>query len=499
MSEESMPQNESQPQNETQPQEQAPEVAVPQEPAAEPAAQSPEQVGLVSAYTSPAEGELPEAEKPFNVEITDAGTLRKKVTITVPRKRIAEKYNEIFGELAKSAQVPGFRAGHAPRRLIEKRFAKDAGTDVRNALVGESLQWTADNVKMQTIGEPSIDLEGIKLPDDGDMSYSFEIEVSPEFELPSLEGIPVKKVKLEITDQRVEEQLDMFRQRGAEYEPTSDPAVAGDVVSADVTVRGDGVEHEQKGATLRVAPGQVEGLPLVDLGTQLADKKAGDSIEIGVKVPEAHANESWRGKDATVTLTVKEVRRRVLPELNDEFARQQGYDNLDDLKLLVRRGMSMRLEQEVGENMREQVAQFLLDNTPFDLPEQMAARHADVALRRQFIHLMQMGIPQEKIQENLAELQVRSTEVSRRELKLQFILGKIADQREIKVEDGEVNARVAAMAREQNRRPERMRQELQADGTLGMIEDRIREEKALNALLEQAAITEVEPETKPAE
>jgi trigger factor len=473
------------PQDETTPQDQAPETTA-----------TSDAGGIVSADTPMTSAQLPEGEKPFAVTVDDAGSLRKKVTISVPRKRINEKFNEIFGELAKSAQVPGFRAGHAPRRLIEKRFAKDAGTDVRNALVGESLQWTAENVKMQTIGEPSIDLEAIDLPDNGDMSYSFEIEVAPEFELPSLEGIPVQKVKLEVTDQRVDEQMDMFRQRGVTYEPTTEATSAGDVVTADVVIRGDGVEHEQKETVMRVAPGQVEGLPLVDLGTQLADKKPGDRVEVGVKVPESHANEAWRGKDATVTLTVKDVRRRVLPELNDEYAKQQGYDNMDDLKNLVRRSLSMRMEQEVGQNMREQVAQFLLDNTPFDLPEQMAARHADVALRRQFINLMQMGIPQEKIEENMAELQARSTEMSRRELKLQFILGKIADKRELKVEDGEVNARVAAMAREQNRRPERMRQELQADGTLAVIEDRIREEKALDSLLEQATITEVEPETK---
>jgi len=491
MSEETKPQDETQPQ-----QEQAAETDAPQQ---ETAAPQQEQGGVVSADTPMESQELPEAEKPFAVDVADAGTLRKKVTITVPRKRINEKFNEIFGELAKSAQVPGFRAGHAPRRLIEKRFAKDAGSDVRNALVGESLQWTATNVKMQTIGEPTIDLEAIELPDNGDMAYSFEIEVAPEFELPNLEGIAVKKVKLETTDQRVEEQLDMFRQRGVTYEPTTEATSAGDVVTADVTVTGEGIDHDQKGSVMRVAPGQVEGLPLVDLGTQLADKKPGDSIEVAVKVPEAHANEAWRGKDATVAITVKEVRRRILPELNDAFAQQMGYDTVDDLRNLVRRGLSARMEQEVSSNMRDQVAQYLLESTQFELPEQMAARHADIALRRQFINLMQMGIPQEKIEENMAELQARSTEISRRELKLQFILGKIADKRELKVEEGEVNARIAAMAREQNRRPERLRQELQADGTIGVIEDRIREEKALDSLLEQATITEVEPETKPAE
>ncbi|MCL2701127.1 MAG: trigger factor [Phycisphaerae bacterium] len=486
MSDETKPQDETT--AETQSQETAPTQEQPQE-----------QGSIVSADTSMASNDMLEAEKPFAVDVTDAGALRKKVTITVPRKRINEKFNEIFGELAKSAQVPGFRAGHAPRRLIEKRFAKDAGTDVRNAMVGESLQWSAEHVKLQTIGEPSIDLEAIVLPDNGDMSYSFEIEVAPEFELPSLDGIEVKKVTLDVTDQRVEEQLDMFRQRGVTYEPTTEATRAGDVVTADVAIRGDGVEYDQKDAVMRVAPGQVEGLPLVDLATQLADKKPGDSIEVGVKVPESHATEAWRGKDATVAITVREVRRRILPELNDEFAKQMGYDTVEDLRNLVRRGLSARMEQETTENMREQVSQYLLENAQFELPEQMAARHADVALRRQFINLLQMGIPQEKIQENLAELQARSIEVSRRELKLQFILGKIADQRDIKVEEGEVNARVAAMAREQDRRPERLRQELQADGTLGMLEDRIREEKALNALLEKATITEVEPEAKPAE
>jgi len=433
-------------------------------------------------------------EKPYNVEVSDAGTLRKKVSITIPRKLIDAKFSDIFGDLAKSAQVPGFRPGHAPRRLIEKRFAKDAASDVRNAVIGESLNWTATNVKLQTIGEPNLELDTIELPEQGDLTYSFEIEVAPEFELPNLEGIEVKQAKADITDQRVDEQIEMYRQRYVKYEATTEAAANGDVVTADVKLTGDGIEQEIKDHVLRVAPGQVEGLPLVDLTTALEGKKAGDSASVSVKAPEAHANEAWRGKDVTVAIAIKEVRRRILPDLDDAFATQAGFDNITDLKGAVRRNMEKRSEYEVRENMREQVREYLLGSAQFDLPAQMADRHANVALQRQYVSLMQMGIPQEKIMENLAELQARATEVSRRELKLQFILGKIADKMELKVEEGEVNARIAAMARENNRRPEKVRQDLEQQGALMQIEDSIREEKALNALLEKAKVTEAQPE-----
>lgn len=451
--------------------------------------------------SAPETAQTPQDNLPKNkVTVEDAGTLKKKVTIEVPRERIDAKLNEMFGELGKTALIPGFRVGHAPRRLVEKRFGREVGEDVRNALVGESLQQAVAETKLSTLGEPELALDKIELPDKGSMTYSFEVEVAPEFELPELEGIEVKKPVLEITDQRVDEQIDQWRQGQAKFEPTTETAAAGDVVTADVRISGEGFnEHHVKDHVLRVAPGQVEGLPLVELPTALTGKKVGDSAGVTIKVPEAHPNETWRGKDATVELTLKEVRRRVLPQIDETFAQGAGFESLDQLRAQVRTSLANRLKVETQRMMRDQVCQYLTSKVQFDLPEGVAARHANRVLQRRYVDLLYRGVPREKIDENLTQLQAAAEQQAKADLKLTFVLGKVADKFEIKVEEGEVNSRIAAMANEYNRRPERMKQELEQEGTLGEVEVSIREEKALDALLTKAKVTEVTQEQLEAE
>jgi trigger factor len=450
-------------------------------------------------------GATPEAAPQDNlpknqVTIEEAGKLKKKVTVAIPRERIEAKMGEMFGELSRTALVPGFRVGHAPRRLIEKRFGREVGQDVRNALVGESLQSAIVDNKLNSLGEPELDLDKIELPDKGEMTYSFVIEVAPEFEMPGLEGIEVKKPILEITEERVTEQLEQWRQSQAKFEPTAEGAAAGDVVTADVRVTGDGfAEHHHKDHVLRVAPGQVEGLPLVDLPVALAGKKAGETASLTIKVPEAHPNEVWRGKDATVELTLSQVRRRILPEINEDFAKTTGYESLEQLRQQVRTSLQVRLQSETQRAMRDQVCQYLLGKTQFELPEGLASRHATRLLQRRYVDLLQRGVPREKIDENLAQLQAAVEQQAQSDLKLTFVLAKVADNFGLKVEEGEVNARIAAMANEYNRRPEKMKQELEQEGTLGEVETSILEDKALDALLAKAKISEVTPEQLAAE
>jgi len=442
--------------------------------------------------------DAPQAEgdnlPPNRFEVEDSGTLKKKITITVPHERIEAKYDEMYGEIGQSAQVPGFRIGRAPRRLIEKRFGKEVSSDVRNSLIGEALGEVDEKSDLKTIGEPELNLDEIQLPDEGDMTFSFEVEVQPEFELPELTGMEVKKPKIEIDDTRIDEYLEEMQGARARYIETDEPAAEGDLLAAGATIRGEGLETvERPGLTLRVAPGQIEGLPLVDLGEQLAGKKAGDTLELAITAPESHPNEDWRGKELKITLHISQVRRREVPEINDEFASSWGLDSMQELRELVRERLAGRVEAEVLRSMREQVAENLLDKTSLDLPEGVAKRHAAGVLRRQYIEMLQMGIPRERIDERITELQTAAAEQAERELKLQFILGRIAEEKSLAVTEGEVNARIAQMAAMYNRRPERLRQELAADGSLAQVESSLLDDKAVQWILDQAKIVEVDP------
>ena len=434
---------------------------------------------------------LPENE----VAVEDAGTWRKQVTVTIARERIDAKRDEMFGELAQSAQVPGFRVGHAPRRLVEKRFGKEVNSDVRNALLGEALGGAIEKTELKTLGEPDIDLDAIELPDEGEMSFSFEVEVVPEFEMPELTGIAIDRPKIEITDEKVTEYLDQLRQGRAVYVDTDKAAAEGDHVTAGARITGEGIEPvDRPGLDLRVAPGQIEGIPLVDLGKKLKRAKAGKTVSMTVTVPAAHPNEEWREKELTIEITVSQVRRRELPELDAAFAEKLGFDSVDELREFVKSRLEGNVVTETSRAMRSQVQRYLLDNTEFDLPEGVAARHTERVLQRRYIDLLRQGVPRETVDERMAELQAAAAEQARQDLQLQFILAEICEQKEIEVTEDEVNARVASMAGMYNRRPERMRQELEQDGSLDALRNSIAEDKALDLLLADADITDVTPD-----
>ena len=435
-----------------------------------------------------------------SVDVSDAGMLKKAVTVTIPRQRIDAKYDEMFGELSESAQVPGFRIGHAPRRLIEKRFGREVSRDVRNALIGESLGDALEQADLKTLGEPDIDLDAIELPDEGDMSFTFEVEVQPEFELPDTEGIRLERPVIEATDERIDRFVEDARMRFARHEETDEPARPGDELLAGVTINGEGVAPvERHGLTLRVAAGQIEGLPLLELGEALEGKRPGDTAELKIVVPEAHANEAWRGKELTVTIEVSQVRRRLLPELNDEFAQSAGFDTMEEMRDFVADRLRTRIAVEVQRSLRRQVCDYLLENTEFDLPEGVVARHTTRLLQRRYVDLLSQGVPREQIDEQLTRLQAEATEQARDDLKLSFILGKAADEAGVEAEEAELNARIAQMASAYDRRPERLRQELSQDGSLESVVQNVREDKVLDAMIEKAEVVDVEPDQGDAE
>ena len=473
---------------------------------AEPQADQPAPDEDADSQLAQTEGDAPaeaEAEQPaqpeYDVQVEDLGKLKKKVTITVPASAITAKREEMFGELSHSAQVPGFRIGRAPRRLIEKRFGREIGDDVRNALIGQSLGKAMERGDLKALGEPELKLEDIALPETGDLVYDFEVEVAPEFALPELKGIEIKKPILAVSDERIDAALDRMRQREARYDTADEPAAKHDVVVVRAKVSGEGIDELETTVTLRVAPGQVEGLPLVDLGDQLDGKKAGDVVTVTVKVPEVHPTEAWRGKEATVQLTVNEVRKRSLPEIDDEFAARMSYQSLAELREYIAGRMTEQVEQEAQRAMRDQVHQYLLGKTSFELPEGVAKRHMARMLQRRLLDLLQAGMTQEQVQENMAMIESAIAQEADRDLKLAFILQRVAEEKGIAVSDEELNARVAQMAMYQDRRPERYRQELEAEGNLQQVAVSLQEEMAANVLLADATIVEVTPEQLAAE
>src|SRR3954470_14563787 len=217
----------------------------------------------------------PEQDFTYNVKVEDAGPGSKKVSVEIPQERIAAKLASQFKDLRKQAAIPGFRPGHAPQKLVEKMFASDVRNQVRGDLIRESYEQALEKNSLQVLGEPEFEQEEIELPESGSLTYTFSVEVQPEFTLPDLAQLKVKKPKIDINDENVEQAMTNLRQQQGTLIPVEDRGVeAGDYLVADVHVKdGDNILAHQHDAQVVARPGRIAGLEVADLDKQLEGAK----------------------------------------------------------------------------------------------------------------------------------------------------------------------------------------------------------------------------------
>jgi trigger factor len=441
--------------------------------------------------------DAPDAQEDFAYPVTveDAGPGSKKVSVEIPRDRIDQKIQEQFKELRQQAPIPGFRPGHAPQKLIEKRFASDVRDQVRRTLISESYEQAIEKNNLQVIGEPEFqDIESIQIPDKGPLTYSFQVEVQPEFVLPDLSNLRVKRPKINISDENVDQAMNNLREQQGTLTPIEDRGVqAGDYLTADVHVRVDGNEvAHQHDAQLVARPGRLAGIEIKDLGEQLEGLKADETRTVTAKGPDTHPNESVRGKDIEVEVSLKDLKRLDLADVTPQFLADLGFETEQDLRNALRQQMVEKIDYDVQQAMREQVNRYLLENTMLELPAKLSDRQADRIVSRRAIDLMMRGMPREQVEANIERLRGGAAEEAQRELKLFFILQKLANDEKIDVDEGELNGRIASLAIQQGARPERMKQEMAKDGSLANLYIQLREQKAVDRVLANAKVEDVD-------
>ncbi len=446
------------------------------------------------------------AEQKTNSKITieDAGPSRKKLTIEIPAETVDEHLGNSLETLAVEAQLPGFRKGHAPKRLLEKKFGGTIRDEAKKQLIATAYSEAVEQHKLRVIGEPSAEkLSEVQVEQGKPVVFTVDVEVAPEFELPKLEGIAVKKPVVEVTDEMVESELERIRINEGSLEERQEPE-AGDYLTGHGVMKGE-VEGKEEtfydipGAVVRVPPADAEGKGMIlgvlveDFAKQLGLPKPGETATIKVKGPENHENERLRGVDLTVTFKVDRV-DRIVPASNDDVVSKYGMESVDQLKNIVRQRLEQRTMVQQQTVMRQQIARHLLDNVEMELPERLTSGQAERTLHRRRLELLYRGVDEQRIEEHMAEMRASSSQQAARELKLFFILDKVAEQEGVRVEEHEINARIYQIAMERGERPEALRQQLIANRQVGTIFQQIREHKAMDALIAKAEIQEMPAE-----
>jgi trigger factor len=448
-----------------------------------------------NADTAVAEQEQDEKDFEYPVTIEDAGPGAKKVSIEIPRDRIEKVMEQQFKELRQQAAIPGFRPGHAPQKLIEKRFQGDVKDQVRRQLISESYQQAVEKNKLQVIGEPEFDdPDKIQLPEEGSLTYSFQVEVQPEFTVPDTSALKVRRPRVDISDENVEQAMNNLREQQGTLIPVEDRGVEPkDYLTADVHVKVDGnVIAHQHDSQLVARPGRVAGVQVDDLDKQLEGMRVGEKRTIRITAPETHPNEALRGKEAEVEVELKDIKRLELAEVTPEFLAELGFANEEELKGALRQQMEEKIRYDVQQAMREQVNKFLLDNVQFELPKKLSDRQAERVVSRRAIDLMMRGMPREQVEASVERLRHGAQDEAARELKLFFILQKIANDQNVDVDEAELNGRIAMLAAQRGRRPEKVKQEMAKDGSLASLYVQMREQKAVDRLLAGAQVEEVD-------
>lgn len=459
------------------------------------------------AEAKPDEAQEPEAP-PVGVAIEDVGPARKRLTIEVPAERVAETLRDSYGRLREDAQLPGFRKGHAPMRLIEKRFSESIRDDVRGQLVGECFREALAAESLDVIGEPDVkDPEEIVLPEEGPMTFEVEVEVAPELALPPLEGIRVEKRARTTTDEDVERMVgNLRRDRGSIEMVDAAPIERGDYVECDLHVlagenAGPDAEellhHPRATAMVSIeeghATGVIEGILVNDLADHLLGRAVGDELTLSVKGPPHHGDERIRDQPVTLRANLSAVARR-RPATDEALCELLGADNFAEVRDLLRGELERTAESEQRRAMHEQISDYLIREVALELPEKATLRQTQRMLALHRMQMVEQGVPDEEIAQRVAELGAASEEAARGQLKHFFILAQAARQLEIEVSQEEINARIAGMARSQRRRPEKLRQDLEHRNELDYVELQVREYKTLDRILDLADVVEVPAE-----
>ena len=450
-------------------------------------------------------------------EIEELGGCRRRMKALVPVAKVREELDRNYRDLAQTVQIPGFRKGRVPRRLLESRYGDDIKSEVKESIVATSFSEVVEERELQVFSSPKFD--NVTFENDADLTYEAEFEVRPEFELTSYKAIEVTRDSVEFDEADIDAELQKIRKQLGELEPAGSGDVGADgYVNASYTLLVDGNEVKRVDkATFQPGSNVLDQFYIEDLADKLAagDMTSETPFSFDVKIPAHYPDEVLRGKEAKLELAVKEALRLKLPDLDDEFARAAQYESLDELKAEIVKTLKQRKEREVERRMEESILETLVAATEIEVPETLV----ETQLRRNRMDkeqvLLEQGYTREQVEEFFAKEAAadqadgagedgkteetggdengdNSTAEIRQHAKKFFILEAVAEKEKIFATEQNVEDRSAQMAHHYGMSPEKFRVELERGERLNELRQSLKHEKVREFLRKAAKITNLE-------
>jgi trigger factor len=422
--------------------------------------------------------------------IENLGPTRVRLAIEVPWGDLDHAFGEVYKELGRQVRVPGFRPGKVPNRILDQRIGRPVVIEqvVQHAVPEVYSEVVREN-QVRVLSQPDVEVTRV---DDGEaIAFTAEVDVAPQLELPSLEGLAVTVDDVEVTDEEIDAQIDTMRERFAMLTGVERPAADGDYVSIDLeaTLNGEVLEDgTTTGMSYEVGSGQLmEGLD---------EAVRGLSADEGTTFSTALLSGEHAGEMADITVTVRTVKAKDLPELDDEFASTASeFDTIAELREDVRTRLGRVKTLQQGAQARDKLVEHLLEATEVPVPEKLVATEVAWRTRAMENELQQAGMDWDAY---FSAAGVESKDVYDAEMKenvenairTQFVLDSIADAREVTVDNDDLSAQIMAQAQRSRVSPEQYAQQLQQGGNIADFVADVRRTKALAQLLEETTITD---------
>jgi trigger factor len=432
----------------------------------------------------------------MQVNIEELSAVERKLSFTLDAAKIDAALNEAYRNLGKQVKMPGFRPGKVPRKVLEQRFGKHIGGEVGGQLISEAFDAAIDEHDLFPVSQPIVEQGTLKAGTP--YEFSVTVEIKPSVSVEGWDGLDVEWERAEVTDEQVQAELDELASRNATFEAADKDHKAGegDLALVDITATADGLEDK----TLEGYPIQVGaesyGMPLsIFLAPKVVGKKTGGKGTAKGEVPTGALGDEWDGVEATVKFVVKEIKTQKMPTLDDDFAQDEGHESLELLKADIR----FKLGEQLRKHLRSHAADFALDKlgelNPFEVPRGLVRAEAEGMLQQQMRQFAGMGqrMPQIRLEQLGEEAQANFLEQAETMVRRALILEAVAEAAKVEVTDADVDEKIAEMATEIGQQPAAVKGLLMKQGGMDGLKSRIREEKAVDTILERANIVEIEP------
>jgi trigger factor len=415
---------------------------------------------------------------------------RREIQVEVPADVVARQTETILEKYQKLARIPGFRRGHVPQSILRQRFAEEIKSEVVEALVPRYFRQEAEKQGLQPVSQPRV--TDLNVNDGEPLRFKAEFEVLPPIDLSDYENLRVEPADTTIDDEDVAAALERLREQQATYTTIDEERQLQDGDFAQVTLDGTPAEAtaDQKPVHMDEVMVEIGGKNTVnDFSEQLRGARVGDDRNFDVRYPDDFTDERLAGKTFHYSMKVLGLKRKNLPELNDDLAREvsQEFTTLDDLRTRIRESMEQEKRHETEHRGKEQLLEQLVNRNDFPVPDSMVDRQVDTRLERGLRALAQQGMKAEDLRKmDFSRLRAGQRDAAIREVKSSLLLDRVAERENVGVTEDEVNHELEAIALQARQPVEAIRVRLEKEGGLERLRARMRNEKTLDLLYQRA-------------